>query len=72
MEISVEYKQNRIIVDGTELFYKVAGDGKPEGRRGQVIGDRRRAGQRVVQRHLAAPDKAANVATLCKIGHFRN
>lgn len=29
MEISVEYKQNRIIVDGTELFYKVAGDGKP-------------------------------------------
>lgn len=29
MEIAVEYKQNRIVVDGTELFYKIAGDGKP-------------------------------------------
>jgi pimeloyl-ACP methyl ester carboxylesterase len=27
--VSIEYKQNRTVIDGRELFYKVAGEGKP-------------------------------------------
>lgn len=29
MEVSIEYKQNKTVIDEKELFYKVAGEGKP-------------------------------------------
>lgn len=29
MEVSIEYKQNKTVIDGRELFYKVAGEGRP-------------------------------------------